>query len=89
MYPRIVVYIVIMMLFFTDYSTCTSSERVLQYYLPQMLTTYRPIRVGADGNCLFRTVSKGLYGSESYHIELRLRAALEIALHSDSYDKNR
>ena len=38
-----------------------------------------PLDVQADGNCLFRSISLMLFGSERHHTELRCRTVLEVA----------
>ena len=59
---------------------------VLQLYHPCLLLSSIPLSVAGDGNCLFRALSRGLYGSEDHHIHLRLRMTLEIATHREWYD---
>jgi len=68
------------------YTPCNTSQALLAKYHPLILNDYVPISVAGDGNCLFRSVSLGLYGSEKHHKELRARAALEIATHRSWYD---
>jgi len=75
---------------------CTGSEPpgirdsvatgVLQLYHPCLLLSSIPLSVAGDGNCLFRALSRGLYGSEDHHIHLRLLTTLEIATHREWYD---
>jgi len=52
-----------------------------------MLRDFTPLAVYGDGNCLFRAVSLGLYGTEERHVELRAKAAIEIATQQEWYDK--
>ncbi|CAF0841986.1 unnamed protein product [Brachionus calyciflorus] len=47
-----------------------------------------PIKVFGDGNCLFRALSLLLYGNDTFHIELRLRCILEMALNTNQYLEN-
>jgi len=42
---------------------CEVSVRLLNDRSAWVLTKYVPVAVGADGNCMFRSVSKFLYGS--------------------------
>jgi len=42
--------------------------------------------VAGDGNCLYRSVSLLLYGTESYHELLRLTTAVEILCNQQWYD---
>lgn len=59
---------------------------VLKMFQPILLTEYTPLAVVRDGNCLFRALSRGLYGLEDHHQLIRLLTALEIADHRDHYD---
>jgi hypothetical protein len=68
------------------YSTCRNSFALLQRCQPSLLDDYVPVAVYGDANCLLRSVSLGLYGKEDHHIELRARAALEIAVHRQWFD---
>ena len=43
-----------------------------------------PVRVQGDGNCFFRSAALLLFGDESHHLELRLRAA-ELCSSSQRY----
>jgi len=47
---------------------------------------YRPLMVAGDGNCLYRSVSLLLYGTDSYHELLRLTTAVEILSNQQWYD---
>ena len=40
----------------------------------------KPIKVIGDGNCFYRTISKSLYGCESYFIEIKYRIIIEMIL---------
>ena len=51
-----------------------------------MIEEYVPLYVIGDGNCLYRAVSRALYGDENQHALLRLRTALEIISHRKFYD---
>lgn len=44
-----------------------------------------PVNIGGDGNCLFRSFSPALFGTESYHLEMRARAIVELICHSYHY----
>ena len=66
--------------------TDVSASGVLRLFHPVMLESYRPLSVLGDGNCLYRAISRGLYGSEDHHLHLRLLAAIEIAQHPLCYD---
>lgn len=42
-------------------------------------------RTTADGNCLARSLSAAVFGSEDYHTELRVRLAMELAIRWPNY----
>ena len=44
-----------------------------------------PLLTKADGNCLPRSGSFLAYGTEEYHVDIRLRIALEMMVHKDVY----
>ena len=44
-----------------------------------------PCLINDDGNCLFRSISLSLYGSETYHEELRARCILEMLINFEKY----
>ena len=66
---------------------CTA-RKILEIYHPIMLTKFIPMFVKGDGNCLFRAISRGLFGNECHHIHLRLITSLEVALNETYYDVN-
>ncbi len=45
----------------------------------------RPIVTSADGNCLFNAISTLLYAKESFEVELRMRAVIDLILNFESY----
>ena len=62
------------------------SELLLRDKSPWILDQYVPADVAGDGNCLFRAVSLALYGCQTQHVQLRLRAAIEVLLNASYYD---
>jgi hypothetical protein len=60
---------------------------ILHKFHPAMIGHYTPIKTIGDGNCLFRSISKCLNGSEEQHILLRLLSALEL-IENESYYKS-
>lgn len=46
-----------------------------------------PVKIGADGNCLYRSLSKALYGNENFHVELRYRVIVEMVFQKDRFLK--
>ena len=42
-------------------------------------------RTLGDGNCLARSLSAAAFGTEDYHVELRVRLAMELALRKHTY----
>lgn len=59
---------------------------VLRMFQPVLLADYIPLSVSGDGNCLYRALSRGLFGHEEHHMHIRLLTAMEIAEHRDYYD---
>ena len=49
------------------------------------LTEFVPLETLGDGSSFFRSISKQIYGDESLHEELRLRAIVELALNESYY----
>ena len=48
-------------------------------------TSLLPVKVLGDGNCLFRSASKLVFGNEGHHIEMRARCVVELLCESDYY----
>ena len=48
-------------------------------------TNVHPVKVAGDRNCLFRSFSLAMFGTEGYHIEMRARAIIELLCHSEHY----
>ena len=63
------------------------SSSILRRYHPVILQDYFPLEVYADGNCMYRAISRGLYGHENLHLLIRLLATLEMMEHSEFYDQ--
>ena len=63
-----------------------TATAVLQLMKPALLDNHVPLKVFGDGNCLYRALSRALYGTEEYHMLLRLFTALEILCHDKLYD---
>lgn len=59
---------------------------VLRKFQPVMLERYVPLRAYGDGNCCFRAVALGMFGTESLHDYVRLLTAMEVIEHRDDYD---
>ena len=53
---------------------------------PSLLDNHLPLSVIDDGNCMFRAVSRAMYGTEDLHALLRLLTALEMACFPATYD---
>ena len=62
------------------------SIEILKGYAPAILQTHLPVNIVGDGNCLYRAVSTALFGSQDYHLHLRLITALEVILNRTHYD---
>ena len=65
---------------------CIKSRAILNMLHPILLKNHTPVQIGADGNCWYRSVSNGLFGSQEYHHHIRLLTAFEIAEYPDYYD---
>ena len=77
---------------FGDYSVALDRiDEVAEHFLPS--DTPRkfgskhcvPIKVGADGNCFFRSLSRLVYGDEEYHLEMRCRIIMDCVENIDKY----
>lgn len=66
----------------------TISCKILKLFHPILLSDHLPLAVYGDGNCMFRAISLGLFGSEKHHTLVRLLTALEMAEHQTFYDIN-
>lgn len=53
---------------------------ILKLFHPALLQENRPLSIIGDGNCLFRAISMGMFGSQKFYSELRLRTVLEMVL---------
>ncbi|XP_013388573.1 uncharacterized protein LOC106157457 [Lingula anatina] len=69
-----------------DWSSDKVAKQVLAKFHPIILNTHRPLAIGGDGNCLYRALSAGLYGTERYHLHVRLITALEMITFPDEYN---
>ena len=50
------------------------------------LQNFSPRSVVGDGNCFYRSLSLGLYGTQVMHESLRFRTAVQLLLNRDTYD---
>ncbi len=64
------------------------SVRIINQFNPTLLMDYTPRMTVGDGNCLYRSASLGLFGSQSHHLYVRFLTALEMIEHCDHYDIN-
>ena len=62
------------------------STGVLAMLQPDVLNNNVPLTVTGDGNCMFRAVSRGLFGTEEHHLLIRLLTSLELIQHPQFYD---
>jgi len=51
---------------------------MLQALKPDILDAYVPLSIVGDGNCLFRTLSRALFGTEGQHALIRLLTDIKI-----------
>ena len=59
---------------------------ILQIMHASLLARMSPRQTAGDGNCTYRAVSLGLYGTENHHPYVRLRTACEMISHPSCYD---
>jgi len=66
---------------------CIGNRHFGRQRLALLLETYglkeRPVE--GDGNCQFRALSDQLYGSEAYHLDIRLRVVEQLQACKDAY----
>jgi len=62
------------------------SVELLSRYNPWILSRFQPADVLGDGNCLYRSLSYALYGTECHHVILRLFSVLEVLINRQLYD---
>ena len=62
---------------FTEQEDCASKELLCQLH-PVVLHEHTPLYIVGDGNCFYRSLSLGLFGSQAHHLHIRLLTALEI-----------
>jgi len=71
-----------------EYIACMQSVQLLSRCQPALLDRWTPIAVVGDGNCMFRSVSFAMYGTQDWHAQLRFLACLEIGEHRSYYDRD-
>ena len=54
------------------------SVKLLRKFQGGVLETSSPRLVYGDGNCLYRAASLGIFGTQSYHLYLRLITSMEL-----------
>ncbi|GFO47350.1 hypothetical protein PoB_007385500 [Plakobranchus ocellatus] len=62
-----------------------TAEQILKIFHPAKLQGYKPLKVQADGNCFYRAVSLGCFGTEKFHTLLRMLLGIEVLLHPTAY----
>ncbi|GFO46821.1 hypothetical protein PoB_007332600 [Plakobranchus ocellatus] len=65
-----------------------TAEHILKIFHPAKLHLqgYKPQKVQADGNCFYRAVSLGCFGTDKFHTLLRMLSRIEVLLHPKAYD---
>ena len=58
------------------------------FWLPDDAPPFLLVRIYGDGNCLPRCASLMAYGTQDHYDEMRIRIALELAIHMDMYLDN-
>ena len=64
------------------------STNILRQLNPAVFKSFTPSTVVGDGNCLYGTLSMGLFGNNEYHVHLRYLMMLEILENSNFYNMN-
>jgi len=62
------------------------TSTLLQSTNPWLLSRYIPVAVGSDGNCLLRSLSFALFGTEETHVLLHLLCVIEVLRNRAFYD---
>jgi len=70
----------------SDTAEHAPSHALLQAVSPWLLCRYKPINVAGDGNCLMRSISHTLFGTEAAHVLLRLLCVIEVLRNRSFYD---
>ena len=60
--------------------------KVLSMLSPSMLNDHIHLSVLGDGDCMYRALYRGLFGTENHHLHVRLLTALEIIQNRKLYD---
>ena len=66
--------------------TDSISLEIIRKFQPILLNDYFSLKVGDDGNCFYRAMSRALYNTEQHHLHFRLLIALEMAEYPQFYD---
>ena len=66
----------------------TVSVQILKQLSPITLQRHLPKYVSADGNCFYRAISYGLYGTDDFHLNVRVAVVLEMLDNLTFYDIN-
>ena len=62
---------------------------ILRKFSEIELDLLKPVKISGDGNCLYRSISKAMYGSENFHSEIRYRTGIELFLNIENFlDQN-
>ena len=62
------------------------SSHILRKCQPLLLNEFKPVAIYGDGNCLFRALSEGIFGTQDHHLCIRLLTALEMIENPEFYD---
>ncbi|KAK3782701.1 hypothetical protein RRG08_037704 [Elysia crispata] len=66
-------------------SASAVADKIACSLRPAGLELLYPVLTEADGNCMPRALSIACFGTDSFHIELRCRAAIELCLNRSYY----
>nr|XP_026693907.1 uncharacterized protein LOC113474952 [Ciona intestinalis] len=62
-----------------------TSTMILKSFHPSVLSTHYPINAIGDGNCMYRAAAIALFGTQEFHVQLRLAVVLEVLKYPEFY----
>lgn len=57
----------------------------VKFLSPDILKNWYPVQTGTDGNCMMRSISRVMFGTEKRYKEVRIRLAIEAMVHESRY----
>lgn len=68
-----------------NFISCPVDNIALAIFPCDAPQNFCPVNIIGGGNCLFRSSSLAIFRTESYHLEMRARAIVELLCHTDHY----